>query len=447
MRIKSLLLLIVCCMSTLGTYAENVIQVTPTTTKPGVTSDDAAYLSFEMTNSDAIIGYEFKIKLPEGIEFDDSDPENAPPFELTLDPRYPYTGRTVKTYQHSLNYTKLDDGWWYIIVSSSQLNPIKGNSGEILKGYFTTSSTIAPGIYPITIKETVLGISGTQKAETPDVAVSYVTVSNDGTTSPVTTDTDVDLSDMTGYVASFIIEELNAELAANPDVRSVDLSGATELGAELVLPENVVYVVGTTGGLKRTFESAKKSTVCLPFALNAAQVEEIKNRGCEIEILSGYNADQKTVTFEPVTEMAANTPYLVTSEAGIDVFGDLSGIALGDMAATTDVVVENGLSMRGTFVKQTISSDSEKTYFAYSAANGKFVRIGSNASVNYFRAYLLLNAPTSANELTIDDGETTGITEMKQAVGRSEYYTLQGTKAGKTTKGIYISNNKKYLVK
>ena len=445
MKLKNLLL-VVCCMGALSSYAENVIQVVPTTTRPGVTTDDAAFLSFEMINTDAIIGYEFKIKLPEGMDFDDSDPVNAPPFELTLDPRYPYTGRT-KVYQHSLNYTKLDDGWWYVIVSSSQLNPLKGNSGEIMKGYFTTTATMAPGVYPITIKETVLGISGTEKAETPEIAVSYVTVSEDGTTNPVSTSTDVNLSDMTGYVPSFIIENLNAELATNTNIRSIDMSGATELGAELEIPQNVVYAVATKGGLRRTFDSAKKSTVCLPFPLNAEQVEVVKARGCEIEILKSYNPANNTVSFEPVTEMAANTPYLVTSDNGIDVFGDLSGIALGSMAATTDVVVSDGLSMKGTFNKQTISSDSEKTYFAYNAANGKFVRIGNNATVNHFRAYLMMNTASSTRELTIDDGGSTGIVEVKQTSDNSEYYTLQGIKTNKATQGIYIRNNKKYVVK
>lgn len=126
--------------------------------------------------------------------------------------------------------------------------------------------------------------------------LSYVEVNEGGSVSPLQTEKDIDMSSMTGYVPSFVVEELNSKIATNSNLRSLNLSGVTELGSELQIPDNVVYVVGAKGGLKRDF-SAQKSTVCLPFALNATQVAAIKEKGCEIEKLSGFNASTNTVSF------------------------------------------------------------------------------------------------------------------------------------------------------
>lgn len=446
MKQRIVLLAIAWVICLVSTMAENVIQVTPTTAKPGTTAEDMAYLSFEMTNTDAIIGYEFKIKLPEGMDFDNSDPENAPPFELKLDPRYPYTGRT-KTYHHSVNYTKRSDGWWYVIVSSSQLNAIKGNSGEIMKGYFLTDANMPPGVYPIIIKETILGISGSQAAETAEMSVSYITVTADGSTSALDSKADIDLSGMTGYVPSFVVEQLNTDMAANTNLRTVNLSGATELGAELSVPENVVYAVGTKGGLKRSF-AAQKSTVCLPFALSADQVSTIKAKGCDIEQLASFDAETNTVSFAEVDEMEANVPYLITCNTAGDMFDGIENFSFGALTAPADIT-KGDLTMKGAFEKTTITSGGDYTYYAYKAADGKFVKVGTTATVNPFRAYLAKKGSNGARYLNIAGDDATaihGIQEVEATGQEGTLYNLQGVKASGTQKGLYIKDGKKYVV-
>lgn len=428
--------------------AEDIVQILPVTTFVGATEDDEQYMEVQMVNDtyDEVGIVSFDMLLPEGIHFLYEDFEGN---------RVPFTkkGRNI-TYDFSLfDPTVQASGYTrYMLVPGGQLRPITGKSGTFMYLYFEVDANMTPGVYPIYIQETVIGKSETEGIY-PSPSVSYIVVKGaESDESPLENEEDVSLSYMTGYVSSFIVEELNTELATNTNVRSIDLSGATELGAELVIPENVVYAISTKGGLKRTFVHAMKSTVCLPFALNAEQVETIKNRGCEIEILSGFDAVNNKVSFEPVTEMAANTPYLVTTEAGsdTDVFGDIEGVGLGSLNATVDVEVGNGLCMRGSFSKQTISSDANKTYYAYNSANGKFVRIGSNATVNPFRAYLLLNSASLAKELTISDDDTTGIREgvnVNEENNTSITYNLAGQRVATLSKGVYISNNKKYIVK
>lgn len=454
MKLKSVLLMVL--LTTAPTvYAEDIIQAVPLTTKAGVVADDAAFLTFTMNNSSAsILGYEFKVKLPDGMTFEDSDPVEYPPFELVYD-RYPYTGRN-KVYDHSVDYAKKSDGWWHIFVSSNKLNPIKEDHGEILRGYFVTDASMQPGIYPIIIKECVMGISGSQGIE-PPTSISYVVISEDGQTSLLRTLQDVDLSNWDGYIPSFVMEAVNADLAENESLRSVNLSKATELGAELEVPENVVYITASEVGFKRTFPAGQWSTVCLPFALDDGLVSTITGMGCEIMQLTGYSDSERSVSFEQVTSMAANTPYLVKSETSQSPFEAIEGVTVGDMSSTNNV--EQGkMSMVGTFEKKIISSDANTTYYAYDAADGKFVRIGSNATVRPFRAYMALSGVSNAATLALDtDGKgTTDINTIdnKHFIMNNVYYDLGGrcfetmtSSNSELHQGVFIKNGKKYVVK
>lgn len=454
MKQRIIILTIVLTVGLLSSVAENVIQVRPATTKPGVAAADKAILDFEMTNEEAnIIAFEFKVKLPDGMDF----------VAIALDKtRFPYTEDFFgdKVYEHSVNYTKREDGWWYVIVTSTQLNPIKGTSGVVLKALYTTEGTMQPGIYPITIKETLMGISGTEKAETADVAVSYVAVSADGTVSPLTTDKDLDMNALVGYVPSFVMESLNSDIEANENLRSLKMTGATATGAELTVPENVVYETATTGGLKRTFTGGQKSTVCLPFALSEEQVTAVKEKGCAIEVLSGYNAEKSSVQFTDVTTMTAHTPYLVTvtGETSVALFEGLTGIE-ADLTATPIDVVQGALSMKGSYEKSTISSETGLARYAYDAEDGSFVRIGSNATLLPYRAYLELASSTAASRLVISDDETTGIENVNvndndnlngngNVNRNATFFDLQGRRIDEAdAKGVYIKNGRKFIKK
>ena len=453
-------------LGALSMTAENVIQVKPVVTKPGVTAADAGCLSFEMTNEEEnIVGYEFMIKLPDGMEFDDSE---FPGFELSYD-RYPYTlGRGgVKNYQHSLNYEygTVEAGWWKILVTSSQLNPINGTSGEILKGYFTTSTTMQPGIYPIIIKETILGISSTEEAETAAVAVSYVTVTADGTGSIDAAD--VDLSDFEGYMPSFVVSQLDADLQADEALRWLKVPETTVLGGELTVKDNVAYQIGSTGGLKRTFPVGQRSTVCLPFGLNTDQVDAIKKLGCEIESFAGYQASKNSIWFDPVKMMIAHKPYLVTVTGNTDVklFDGIENVDI-EQPVEAGSVMWGDMSFKGSYESLSLTSDKSTTYFAYDAADGAFVRVGSDATVPTYRAYIAIDGVVEARQLTISDGyqedepvvpvepedpeveEPTGVDSVNMNDnGNGVVYDLQGRRVAQPTKGMYIKNGRKFIKK
>lgn len=184
----------------------------------------------------------------------------------------------------------------------------------------------------------------------------------------------------------------------------------------------------------------------------------VKEKGCEIEVLSGYNADKSSVQFTDVTTMTAHTPYLVTvtGETSVALFEGLTGIAT-DLTVTPTDVVQGALTMKGSYEKSTISSGNDVTCYAYDAADGSFVRIGTNATLLPYRAYLELASSTAASRLVISDDETTGIENvnvndndnLNGNVNRNAtFFDLQGRRIDEAdAKGVYIKNGRKFIKK
>ena len=435
---------------TVGAQAEDIVQVKPFSTTKGVTLDNEKSFFIEMTNeSTDVWSVELCIKLPAGMEIAKYDNDYA---LLQVNERVP-KGKFSDYYNCQGNL--IDDGTYKILLyNTKNKETITGTSGAIIEVFYTTSATMADGIYPITIDRVIVGDTNSQPiAQTAEASSSYVTI---GETSPITTDKDLDLSNvLTNYVPSFVVTQLNTDMAANENLRSVKLAETT-FGEELTIPENVVYQVGTMGGLKRSFPGGQKSTVCLPFALSEEQVTAVKEKGCAIEVLSGYNADKSSVQFTDVTTMAAHTPYLVTvtGEMPVALFDGLTGIEADLTAMPTDVTT-GAVSMKGAYEKSTISSETGLARYAYDAADGSFVRIGSNATLLPYRAYLELASSTAASRLVISDDETTGIGNVngngnvnRNGNGKAQFFDLQGRRVSEAVaKGVYIKNGRKFIKK
>ena len=111
--------------------------------------------------------------------------------------------------------------------------------------------------------------------------------------------------------------------------------------------------------------------------------------------------------------------------------------------------------MKGSYEKSTISSGNDVTCYAYDAADGSFVRIGTNATLLPYRAYLELASSTAASRLVISDDETTGIEDVNGNVnvndnlnGNAQFFDLQGRRIdGADAKGVYIKNGRKFIKK
>ena len=192
----------------------------------------------------------------------------------------------------------------------------------------------------------------------------------------------------------------------------------------------------------RVLTSGKKTTVCLPFSLTAEEAAALGS----FYTLKGL-ADN-TLTFESATTVEANKPYLFIPKT--DKFNEYNSKEIkATPESLSQEATDKSATMVGTLQRATLRSDSKATLYAYN--NGVFVKISSTADAYLpaFRAYISVPASTAAKLAIRLDDKTTGIS-MGTAEGNADatIYTVDGVKVSEPiSKGVYIKNGKKFVVK
>ena len=150
--------------------------------------------------------------------------------------------------------------------------------------------------------------------------------------------------------------------------------------------------------------------------------------------------ENKVLTTTQVNKVAAGTPLLINASMGSYEIPALSASA----DATTGNLLQAGTGA-------TVSAEANKTKYALSVDGGvaTFKKIASSATIPVGKAYLEFAEEINAPELTFDFGNTTGVNEVrgKKEEVRGEYYNLNGQRVAQPTKGLYIVNGKKVILK
>ncbi|MBP3286074.1 MAG: hypothetical protein J6M15_03950 [Prevotella sp.] len=187
----------------------------------------------------------------------------------------------------------------------------------------------------------------------------------------------------------------------------------------------------------------KNCTVYLPFAIDE---ETAATLGTFYE-LKGY--DGKTVVMESVKETKANTPYMFKPKAA-DTKVAAKMVKVEATPAAAPVV--GNMKFVGTYEQKDIVSNTSTQYYCFMADGveaGKFVHVTTNAvTMNPYRAYMVVEGGADARELDlVIDGVSTGIKNMKVGTDDNVYYDLQGRRVLYPTKGLYIVNGRKVIIK
>lgn len=226
----------------------------------------------------------------------------------------------------------------------------------------------------------------------------------------------------------------------------------------------------------RSFTAGKPSTVCLPFAYTPQGEEKFYSFTGINEDGGNYTADMTEV----VSPLVANIPYLFMPTGDAD-FSGTYAIPASIEAGTT---VSGDWTFIGTYSTINWTEAPTGIYgFSAQAANdgitqGQFVKVGSYVRIKPMRAYLQYNGSdsqftnarslTRAAATTSDDtlpetigvrlisanGEVTAIGTLYTRTGEVSFdseawYTLDGKRlnAKPNTKGIYVNNGKKVVIK
>lgn len=364
-----------------------------------------------------------------------------------------WNGSSVTTlYPHPIaDYATADYSSAYRIETPG-VYTVKVSGYDYLKG--VKASNYWSGAWtPVTVS-----LAYANKGAAPASATSYELSGTSTLTAAVTTalaDANAIYYDATGIVDTGVdltsVANPNALFKANDgalaNTQNV-IVGTT--CANLVLADNHPFgapfnFTATLSSYGRVFTSDQITTVCLPFALTAAEAATL---GTFYELSS---FDGATLHFSAVAAPEANKAYLVKTAAtalALEEANKSIAATPADLGTTITSV-----DFIGTLASTTIpASDGTYSYYAYN--NGALVKIVTNAAtLPAFRGYFKISTSAinlSARELTLSfDDDVTGISQIEttRIVDNADAFDLQGRRVAQPTKGLYVVNGKKVIIK
>lgn len=194
----------------------------------------------------------------------------------------------------------------------------------------------------------------------------------------------------------------------------------------------------------RTFTVGRKSTVCLPFTLTA---DEAIAAGTFYELAS---IEGGSLHFNEVAEPQAYVPYVFEPSTAKPFVNLTNKTIEASKDATTEVT---GATFVGTLAHVDALTGGNNTLYGFNAANGEFVKVGSNVSIDAFRAYISVPGEGAAKLAAHFGDVATGIEDItvQQHNRTTTTYNLAGQRvsphSGAKGLGIVIINGKKYVVK
>jgi len=242
----------------------------------------------------------------------------------------------------------------------------------------------------------------------------------------------------------------------------------------VTLNENSLSAPALTGGnvdikVKRTLTAGVWSTICLPFDMTKAQVEEAFGSGAQLAEFYDYTATKEgsnvtaiSVEFAAAEEdggilLFANYPYIVKATKDVTEFmvnASIDDVELSDAESATKKSKKAIGRYVGTYVAQT--TVPENSLFL---SGNKFYYSAGATKMKAFRGYFSFNDVLTAQGTALarinlsligEDGSVTGIKAIDDLQsGADSWYDLNGRRlAGQPTeKGVYIVNGKKKMVK
>ena len=200
----------------------------------------------------------------------------------------------------------------------------------------------------------------------------------------------------------------------------------------------------------------KKLAYAAPTGITFYKVKQLSGDAVQFEKIEDPTTDN---SFTNGTDW---TPVIIKAETvGIYTFVGRDAItSWGDITYKPKKVGNSGDDTKciywvGSFVDEA-PMGSGNSYASYAACYGitsdgtSFAKMSSDTKTTYYRAFLADNrgATTSARALTLSfDDEATAISSIEAAKADNGYYNLSGQRVENPTKGLYIVNGKKVIIK
>ena len=145
----------------------NYIYIDNTT----INTNSTPFLSIQLKNADAITGFQFELELPQGFDIVKDEKGN---YKVKLSP-----DRSSVDKQNIFEVSRLSNGRYLFVCSSTSNNVFDGNDGEILSVELTIDDDLTNGEYQVTLNNTSIAdidanVYRAEKRQFPVSLISYI---------------------------------------------------------------------------------------------------------------------------------------------------------------------------------------------------------------------------------------------------------------------------------
>jgi hypothetical protein len=234
------------------------------------------------------------------------------------------------------------------------------------------------------------------------------------------------------------------------------------------------YSVTLSG--RTLYKDDKWNTLCLPFSLasltgtplEGATLKELDvdgwydsegaryNDEASGRHQTGFDKGTLYLYFKDASSIVAGKPYLIKWASGSNITSPVFSNVTIHSTFTGVVSADGTLDFIGTYSPMTIAGEN-KTMLYLAGDNNLYypnAAMTLNACRAYFQLYGIEAGDIVASRLFFGEDDPTGILSLSKEPGNQgnkpvDYYTLDGRKlSGKpTTKGLYINNGRKIVIK
>lgn len=159
----------------------------------------------------------------------------------------------------------------------------------------------------------------------------------------------------------------------------------------------------------------------------------------EVEIPSGVEAYYASASDGETVTMTSIDGGVIPAGTGV--------VLKGEQGSYTMTVSNTGATLSGNLLKANIADREPNEAEYYTLAAGPKFSKSTGGTLAAGKAYLVIPSGSARIVTMKFDGEATGISELKSVAEEGALYNLSGVRVSKPTKGLYIQNGKKLIVK